>query len=192
MQVITLKVGVLETNCYILAAGSKAAVIDPGDDGVKILDWLKRRQLEVQYIFNTHGHHDHILANGTLGRFAKKSIYIHPADEQRMEKDYSTLPLNDGEHFEFAHHKISVIHTPGHTPGSVSFLVDGNLFCGDLLFKQSIGRTDFAEASPPDMIESLKKVARLDPQTNVYPGHGAKTTIGDELNENPFLLELDL
>jgi len=192
MQVITLRVGILETNCYILATDNKAVVIDPGDDGDKILEWLKKRRLEVQYIFNTHGHYDHVLANGQLGRFAKKSIYIHPADEQRLEKDYSTLPLNDGEHFHFADHKISVIHTPGHTPGSVSFLVDGNLFCGDLLFKQSIGRTDFPEASPRDMVESLKKVARLDPQTNVYPGHGPKTTIADELNENPFLLELDL
>jgi len=187
MEIITLPVGLLETNCYILAADEQAVVIDPGGDAQKIIAELKKQQLQVQYIFNTHGHYDHVLANGEITAFTGKNIYIHPEDEAMIEKDCGTLPLSDNQEFDFANSKILVVHTPGHTLGSVSFLIDGNLFCGDLLFKQSVGRTDFLESSPKDMAESLKKIAKLDLQTNVYPGHGPKTTIGYEKENNPYL-----
>lgn len=204
MQIITLKVGPLETNCYILAVDGKAAVIDPGGDSEEIISQLTTHKLTVDYILNTHGHHDHVLANPEIAAFAKKDIHIHPADEHLLqasqsiflmpaaEKDYATKPLADKQKLDLAGEEILVMYTPGHTKGSVSFLVSGNLFCGDLLFKQSIGRTDLEGSSPKDMIESLKKVMNLDRQTKIYPGHGGLTTIGAEIDNNPFIVELNL
>lgn len=204
MDITTLPVGPLETNCYILVIDGTAAVIDPGGDPDIIIKHLQTKQVQVDYIFNTHGHHDHVLANDDIASFTDKKVHIHPDDEYLLkdgqgflevlptEINYSTLPLNEGQVYYLGDSQILVMHTPGHTKGSVSFLVAGNLFCGDLLFKQSIGRTDLDGSSPEDMIESLKRVMKLDKETKVYPGHGPTTSIGEEVNNNPYVLELNI
>lgn len=204
MEIVRLPVGSLETNCYIIAVDNSAAVIDPGGDPDVIISELEKRNLNVGLILNTHGHHDHVLANSEIAKYAGKIVYIHPADEFFLsdgqgflglpvaEKDYQTSALEDGQTLDLADNKIQVIHTPGHTPGSISFLISGNLFCGDLIFKQSIGRTDLEGSSPEEMIKSLQKIMKLDKGTVVYPGHGLQTTIGAEVHNNPFLLELNL
>ncbi len=204
MDIKTLKVGPLEANCYILSNKKEAVVIDPGGDAELIIGELEKRSLKPKFILNTHGHHDHVLANDELSDFANKAIHIHPEDvylltsqlsllpELMLEKNYKTVDLAEGQELEFDDEKILVMHTPGHTKGSVSFLVAGNLFCGDLLFKQSIGRTDLEGSSPEDMIKSLQRVMKMDKKITVYPGHGPSTNIGEEVSKNPFLGELNL
>ncbi len=204
MEIVALAVGPLETNCYIVYENQKAIVVDPGGDADQIIAQISEKNLEVEYIFNTHGHHDHIIANKDISVYAKKAVYVHPDDEYLLsagfpfwgipasEKDYETKPVAGGDQFSFGPYQIEVIHTPGHTKGSVSYLIDGSLFCGDLLFKNSIGRSDFEESSPKDMVSSLKKVLELSDLTAVYPGHGAPTSIAAEKENNPFLSELNI
>lgn len=204
MNIKTLSVGPLDVNCYIVSVGKKTAVIDPGGDAEHIINYLEENDLEVEYVLNTHGHHDHILDNSELSKFSGKSVYIHSDDiylldadqgifpTYRAEKDYPVCNLEDNSSLKLADLEIKVVHTPGHTKGSVCYLIENNLFCGDLLFKQSIGRTDLHGASPRNMLISLKKIMGLDINTIVYPGHGPSTTIEQEIKNNPYLLELNL
>ncbi len=204
MDIKTLIVGPLETNCYILIDGKNAIVIDPGGDAELIIRNIEQNSLKIYHVLNTHGHHDHVLENSEISKYTGKNVEIHPDDAYMLEgdqgilpvltaeKDYKTESLTDGQEIDFNKEKIEVMHTPGHTEGSVSFLVAGNLFCGDLLFNQSIGRTDLDGSSPTDMVHSLKKVMSLAKETVVYPGHGPSTSISDEIRNNPYILELDL
>ena len=204
MEIKTLQVGPLETNCYILKSGNDAVVIDPGGDAEIIIESIEKDDLKVVHVLNTHGHHDHVLANSEISKYAGQAVKIYPEDAYMLsadqgifpilsaEKDYPTEDLTDGQKIDFGGTEIEVFHTPGHTKGSVCFLAAGNLFCGDLLFKQSIGRTDLDGSSPEDMVHSLKKVMKLSKEYVVYPGHGGTTTIADEVRDNPFILELNI
>ncbi|MFC1719355.1 MBL fold metallo-hydrolase [Candidatus Poribacteria bacterium] len=204
MIIQTFSVGPMQANCYILGCeGTRSAlVIDPGDEDARIISALNENKLQLELIVNTHGHVDHIVANEGLKEATSAQLCIHSADADMLvnprenlsffigEQVFSPaadLTLADGDILEVGTLKIEVIHTPGHSQGSICLLVDDCIFTGDLLFAGGIGRYDFPGSSYEDLMNSLKKVMSLDDDLVVYPGHGPATTIGDERRTNPFL-----
>ena len=199
-----LTVGPVEANCYIISCGAdgKAAVIDPGGDGEMILAELDRLNLVVEAVVNTHGHFDHIGANGLLIARTGAPLMIHEADLPflrsasenaafyGMRIEPSTVPsrlLTDGDRIDVGETELTVLHTPGHSPGGISILAGNSIFTGDTLFAGSIGRTDLPGGDMDTLMESVRRILTLDEETTVYPGHGPPTTIGREKRSNPFL-----
>lgn len=197
----TVVVGELETNCYIM--GSKetkeAVIIDPGDDYEKIINVLKGHNLRARYIINTHGHIDHIGADYQFNI----PILIHtddshfltsPEDDvfiffgRRFPPTKPSRLLKDGDKIIVGEMDITVVHTPGHTPGGICLKYDNVLFTGDTLFAGGIGRTDLPGGSSEKLLKSInEKIMALDEDITIYPGHGPASTIGDEKHTNPFL-----
>ncbi|MDQ1329034.1 MAG: hydroxyacylglutathione hydrolase [Candidatus Poribacteria bacterium] len=204
MIVHTLTLGSMQANCYLLECEEthSAIVIDPGDDAEVILDILEKRKLNLEFIINTHGHIDHISANADLKKKTSAKLYIHRLDADMIinpQKNLSSFIgrdisspsadkiLEDGDNLEVGTIILKVIHTPGHSPGSICLLADESVFTGDLLFAGSIGRYDFPGSSYNQIISSLKMIMELDDDLVVYSGHGPITTIGEERNTNPFI-----
>jgi len=201
VNIKTLVVGPLATNCYIVSDGVRgdACIIDPGADPARIKDVLRKEALTPKFIIITHGHGDHIAANRALDI----PIYIHALDGDfladpgknlsRMFMFGITSPkasrlLEDGDVIKLGDIEFKVLHTPGHTPGSISLAADGVVFTGDALFAGSIGRTDLEYGDEHALISSIKeKLLVLSDDTVVYPGHGESSTIGEERSSNPFL-----
>lgn len=207
VHIKTLVLGMMQTNCYIVKApeSKEVVVIDPGDQIDIIEDYLKKNDLECKTILLTHGHFDHILAAEELKSLTGAKIYIHKEEAKflsdpnlnlsaymgnekvSLEPDYL---LNDEEEFSEAGLSWRVLHTPGHTEGSVCYLLKGEeiLFSGDTLFYESVGRSDFPTGNQQTLIESIyNKLMLLDDVIEVYTGHGRPTTIGHERYHNPFL-----
>ena len=204
MIVYTFQLGPMQANCYLLECEEtlSAIVIDPGDEADVILDIISDRKLKLEFIINTHGHIDHISANNDLKKKTSAKLCIHRLDAEIIVdpqknlssfigKPISSLPpdriLEDGDIIESGTIKLKVIHTPGHSPGSICLLADDAIFTGDLLFAGGIGRYDFPGSSYNQIMKSLKKVIELGDDLIVYPGHGFNTTIGEEKESNPFL-----
>ena len=191
MIVKCFAVGWLSTNCYVLGCEEtrEAAVIDPGMETKKeteqILEFIKEKGFRVKYIINTHGHPDHVSGNVALKEATGAPILIH---EKATEHVGADRKLRDGEALQVGNFKLTVLHTPGHTPDGISLLVDDAVFTGDALFAGSIGRTDFAGGSYQELIRSIKtKLMSLPDSFKVYCGHGPSTSIGNEKRYNPFL-----
>ncbi|MGM0608558.1 MAG: MBL fold metallo-hydrolase, partial [Candidatus Muiribacteriota bacterium] len=198
-------VGELDTNCYILfdLENKKAVVIDPGDEGEVIFGEIEAKGCRLEAIINTHGHMDHIGANNFLIEKTSAKLYIHEFDTELLhnpEKNLSTfcgknvvskkadVLLKEGDKIKAGNIELNVLHTPGHSAGSISLFTDKILFSGDTLFKKSIGRTDFINSDFNQILSSIKKkLLTLDGQTIVYPGHGEETTISYEKSNNPFV-----
>jgi hydroxyacylglutathione hydrolase len=198
-------VGPIGANCIILGCEKtlKAVVIDPGDEGDKILEQLTKDKLTLEYIINTHGHFDHVGANKRLKEVTDADILIHKEDApmlghlEEMAKSFGMRMENsppadktiaDGDKISFGEISLNVIHTPGHSPGGVSLHTDGLVVAGDTLFQGSIGRTDLPGGDFNTLISSIKnKLYKLDDKTKVYTGHGPSTEIGLEKKFNPFL-----
>ncbi len=201
----SLPTGPLEVNCYIIGCEKthKAAVIDPGGDVPEILEHLKKHQLEVVMIINTHGHFDHVGGNRQLIEATAAELLIHPDDRQLLDhaKEHAsayglqteaspppTRELVEGEVLSVGELSLQVIHTPGHCPGGICLYVDDCLLVGDTLFAGSIGRTDLPGGDHQLLIAGIKeKLLPLPEKTRVYSGHGPMTTIGEEKQYNPFL-----
>ena len=207
MIVKRFTVGPLGTNCYIVICedSKEAMVIDPGiheDEYETVLDRVIR-DVKVRYIVNTHGHFDHIMGNRVLKEKTGASIMIHRADRAmltdpslnlswmlglRIVSPPTDIFLEDGTTFAVGDYRFKVIHTPGHSRGSISILGDGIVFTGDTLFAGSIGRTDLPGSSFNDLIRSLlDRLMRLPDETKVYPGHGPQSLIGVEKQNNPYI-----
>jgi hydroxyacylglutathione hydrolase len=195
-----------DTNCWLIAAegSDEALVVDPGFQPNQVRAMLDRAGKTPIAVLATHGHYDHI---GSAGAFCGDDIpfYIHEADQLALTdptswgsgfptppapvKDVRTMA--DGDVLDLGGFRFEILHTPGHTPGSVCFKAgDQWLFAGDLVFRGSIGRYDFPNSSGADMERSLRRFLELDDPLPVYPGHGPDTTVGLERRTNPFLLEL--
>lgn len=200
MKIKSMQVGELATNCYILIdeAEKKAAVIDPGDEGGRILAELKGLDARVEYILLTHGHYDHIGAVARLREaLPQAKVYLHKADSRGT--GFHVVPLadqvadlqyyDDGDTLALGSLTIHVIHTPGHTPGGVTLRVGDALFTGDTLFAGSMGRSDFPGGNTQQLFASLKKLARLEGDFQVLPGHDRTTTLDRERRSNVFMLE---
>ena len=197
-------VGEIYTNCYIVADSDskEGVVIDPGADFEKIWKVIEKNGIIVKKIVATHGHYDHLGAVNELRKKTKAEFLIHKEDvifAEHPETNGSALFgdgtvsakadafLKDGDTVKAGKVELKVIHTPGHSPGGICLLTGEELFSGDTLFFNSIGRTDFPNASYEVIMESLAKLMKLPDAVRVYPGHGQYTTIGGERKKNPFL-----
>ncbi len=203
-KIHTLVVGRLQTNCYILESDSTALVIDPGDEPERILRFLSDLKVKPNQIIATHTHFDHVLGVDKIRTTLKIPFLIHRGDLSMLESMQSrvhefmglSVPppprvdrfLADGESISVGQHTVRVLHTPGHSPGSISLASQGYVITGDALFSQSIGRTDLPGGDFDTLIRSITdRLFSLDDDTTVYPGHGPETSIGDEKLTNPFV-----
>ena len=200
MKVKVMQVGPIGTNCYILEDDTtgKAAVIDPGDEAGRILKVLEEDKVEVEYILLTHGHYDHTTTVPELARtFPQAAIYIHKADANGAGSQLFPLAgqveglkyYDEGDTLPLGSLTIQVLHTPGHSPGSVTLKVEDVLFTGDTLFCGSMGRTDLGGGSYEQIMASLKRLGELEGDFHVCPGHDRTSTLDRERKYNPFLLE---
>lgn len=205
-------VGDLSCNCYLVGdpVTHQAMVLDPGDDGGRIEEAVARHGLTVVAIVATHAHFDHILAAEVLRSATGAPFYLHLGDMDLLQwlpaslemflgvQDPPPPPevdnkLKDGDELKVGNHSLQVIHTPGHSPGSICLLAGsdqgGMLFSGDTLFAMSVGRVDLPGGDQEDLVSSIRK--RLFPlgEMPVYPGHGPATTLDRERLGNPFVGE---
>ncbi len=198
MTIHTLALGYLQTNCYIVANGSRCILIDPGDDAQQILAFLNTNGLLPEAILLTHGHFDHVGAAEALVRQTGCALWMHEGDFSCRPEHKNIFPLEgsafpeicfyeDGEQLTPAGLCVSVLHTPGHTWGSVCLCIGDALFSGDTLFQSSIGRTDLPGGDRHWMQSSLQRLKELDKNYTVYPGHGPKTTLDREKRVNPYM-----
>ncbi len=206
MEFLVYTVGPFQVNTYLVidATTKSAVVIDPGGAKERIKDDIDKRGLKVELILLTHGHIDHILEAEELRKELKVPLAVHPADRQLVEAAPQQaaifglgeclaprvgMELFDGQTLAVGGLKIKVLHTPGHSPGSVVFVCGEDAFVGDLIFSGSIGRTDLPGGDYDTLMHSIwKKLAPLGRNMRLHPGHGPATTLGDEMRSNPFLL----
>lgn len=203
MHIEQIVVGDFATNCYIVpgATPGTCVIVDPADGGKALLALLDRLGLRPVAVLLTHGHYDHILAVPDLQeRWPDLPVYCHPLDiskelvEYDMGKTYPTVAafhnvhlLSDGQALTLAGLTVEVLATPGHTPGSVTFRVGDALFTGDTLFCEDIGRTDFEGGDMGAMKTSLARLAALEGDYQVLPGHDETSTLSHEKQHNPYL-----
>jgi len=194
MRITRKIVGSFETNCYILVVGRESIVVDPGGDPQIILDFIEGNKLNLNMYLLTHSHYDHIAGLKVLIEVHKAPIAIHISDVPLLLNPQANLSfamgdpqsykaqrtLVDNDIIRLGGEALKVIHTPGHTPGSISILGGSFLLSGDTLFKSGRGRTDFPGGSEPLLSRSLRRLFELPDDTIVYPGHGEPTTIGAE------------
>ena len=205
MLIKCFTVGSYETNCYIVSDEEtlECAVVDPGADGSTILNYLEEARLTCRAILLTHGHFDHTGAVETLMEETGAPLYMHEADNgvtiggdyYRFSAPEGTRFYKDGDILVLGSLSFTVLETPGHTPGSVTLRLseagsgDQALFTGDTLFRDSCGRTDFPGGSTDEILRSLKRLAALPGDYEVYPGHMGATTLERERNVNLFMLQ---
>ena len=206
MEIKTMQVGALGTNCYIVSCKrtNEAMIIDPGGNTSDMVSYVHAKKLRIKAIVDTHGHADHIAANDDLRNLVDARLYIHEKDSAMLasaEKNLSLFIgrplelraadgfLKEGDTLTIGDITFQVLETPGHTQGGISLYTDkGAVFSGDTLFLESTGRTDFPTGSTSEIIRSIKeKLFLLPDDTKVYPGHNDATTIGHEKKYNPFI-----
>ena len=187
-------VGMLSTNCFIVGDANRgeAIIIDPGlgnaSEAKNILKEIERNNFQIKFIVNTHGHPDHISGNKWMKQAIGASILIHESDAPKLQNPTADKKLREGDLIEFGNIKLRVLHTPGHSEGSIALLNTDTVFVGDTLFAGSIGRYDLPGGSLEELMNSVKKkLLTLPDYVKVYPGHGEATTIGEERKTNPFL-----
>lgn len=192
-------------NCYLVSCEKtkKAAVIDPGSGSQMLIKWIKEHDVEITHIILTHGHYDHIGSVEDLRREFQAKVAIHQDDAEMLNNsvknlasfmgwDFTIPPadilLQDNQVLEIGEKKLQVLHTPGHSPGSICLLLEDGLISGDTLFEGSVGRTDFPGGDMRKLLNSIhQKLMVLNDNTKVYPGHEAATTIGRERMSNPYV-----
>ncbi|MBO3839419.1 MAG: MBL fold metallo-hydrolase [Thermoproteota archaeon] len=200
--------GLLETNCYLVACQEtlSAILIDAGFDeeaeAITVIREIEKRNLKVKYVLNTHWHPDHTAGNEYFREKLGALVIIHKDDAPMLNAGASLLGLKvkphrpdktvtNGDLIEIGKTCLKIIHTPGHTRGSICVLGKGVVFTGDTLFAGSIGRTDFPGGSFEEIMRSIKdKLMTLSEETLVYPGHGPFSSIGKEKRTNPFLKDI--
>lgn len=205
LQVVSLPNGQFAENCYLVAdAGSREAVIvDPGEGAATFLEELRQRDWTLRAIWVTHGHIDHIMGVGAVHRATGAPIHLHPLDRALYDAlprygEWIGVPLDAppapqfdlaaGQVLHVGEYDFAVRFTPGHTPGSVSFLGQGLIFGGDVLFNGSVGRTDLPGGDSATLMNTIQaEFLSLPDSTVVHSGHGPDTTIGIERLTNPFL-----
>lgn len=205
-KIMKLVVGQLQENCFILFDENKDAfVVDPGGSSKNIIEAIEKNSLSIKYILLTHGHFDHVGAVASLVKKYKAPVYLSKEDRAFLESPKEVRAsafgmqieaaevdvfVKEGDEIPFSEGNIKVIETPGHTLGSVCYLFENYLFAGDTLFNGSIGRTDFPESDHSLMVESLKKLKKLDDEIYVLSGHGPESQISYEKMTNPYLRQL--
>ena len=197
-------VGPLQANCYLLADSSsqQAVIIDPGDEVAVLSDMIAQAQAAVTAILCTHGHPDHIGAAVALAEVSNiDKIYLHPAEVEMLSElgvpemtehlGPRLQTYDEGDQLEVGKLAVRVIHTPGHSPGSVCLAVQQMLFTGDTLFDGGVGRTDLPGGSDSQLRASLQRIVKeFPPQTVIYPGHGPTSTLAAQRESNPWIAQL--
>ena len=192
MQIHTLPLGAYQTNTYIVAAADHCVVIDPGFEPETIHRFLLKNSLTADAIFLTHGHFDHVGAVRDLVSRLDCPVYIHEA-ELSLPQALTAGPLHythtygEGDRINIAGLSFRVLHTPGHTPGSVCLITQDAMFSGDTLFYGSCGRTDLPGGDWATIRRSLTRLAQMGEALTVYPGHGESTTLAQEKQYNPYM-----
>jgi glyoxylase-like metal-dependent hydrolase (beta-lactamase superfamily II) len=203
MNPVTLPVGPLEANCYLLGDGTGPCfVVDPGGDAEIILETCRTEGLRPELIVLTHGHMDHMAAAAALKAASGARVLIHEGDREFVENPHPywaqmvggapavrvDAGLEEGQELALGGLTLKVLHTPGHSPGSVCLMGEGVIFTGDTLFAGSVGRTDLPGGSMAVLEQSLQRIiAATRPETIVYPGHGPSSTVAAEIAGNPWL-----
>ena len=200
MKIIKIVTGRLKQNCYLLCDNKMLIIIDPGNDAKKIVNEINKKNLIPLAILNTHAHFDHIGAVDYLKNEYSIPFYLHSKDFRllRSANLYQLVFKGDGKikvpsvdfFFDddssqidnFGKMEFSYIHTPGHTDGSICIRINNNLFTGDTIMKNVIGRSDLPGGNKNKLIESLKKIKDLPKNINIYPGHGKKSILNDEIS----------
>lgn len=200
MKIHTLPLGAYQTNTYVIENEGRCAIIDPGYEPETILDFLSKRNLSADAILLTHGHFDHVGAVEKLVEKTNCKLWMSERDwSQKISPltsyfypiancDFTEVQFcEDGEAIRAAGLTFSVLETPGHTRGSVCYLCNDTMFSGDTLFAGSCGRTDLPGGDWATIQQSLKRLAKLDSNYTVYPGHGNSTTLASEKKYNPYM-----
>lgn len=188
LEIVQIKAGQMENFSYLIYCPQtrRAAAVDPSLAPEHLLEEARRRELTVELLINTHGHRDHTAGNGQVLEKTQAKLAGHSRDVPQAQ-----LPLEDGSTLELGEGRIEVLHTPGHTPGSICLHAGGGLVTGDTLFVTFVGRADMPGSDPEALYRSLQRLAEYPPETRVYPGHdyGPKpvSTIGYEKENNPYL-----
>ena len=202
IRIETVPVGELQANCYVLSREGRedAIVIDPGAEEPAIRLALGQRKIAA--ILLTHGHYDHIGGVAALQQRTGAKIYLYKDEAEfpqnsslnldrqlggRVTPFTADVLLSDGDTFALGESQFTVLHTPGHTEGSCCFLSGDSLFTGDTLFCGSMGRTDFPTGNPQKIMASLRRLAELDGDYDIYPGHGPKSRLSWERENNPYM-----
>ncbi len=206
MKVQMIKVGDMDNNAYLLTdeATGKCAMVDPGFVSDELMNTIEQVKDSLQYILLTHRHYDHILAARTVKEMTGAKICVHPKDacglssasfslakhigvsQQALTPDFTFV---ENDKFKLGESTVFVLHTPGHTVGSVCFLCGDSLITGDTLFRLGQGRTDLPTGNQQQMVLSLKRLADLPGDYKVYPGHGKASSLDIERTCNPFMIE---
>ena len=205
MVVHKLTLSLFAVNNFIIHSpdSSKAILIDACDDYESILEKISELNLDLVYLINTHGHGDHIAGNKEIIKQTGSKLMIHPLDEPYLYDPNLNLSafmgielkspspdrlLNEGDVIELDGIQLNVLHTPGHSPGNITLVSGESAFVGDVIFRESIGRTDFPGSSHQQLIETIQtKIYTLPDDTILYNGHGPETTVGHEKKHNPFV-----
>jgi glyoxylase-like metal-dependent hydrolase (beta-lactamase superfamily II) len=196
-------VGDIDTNCYILGCETTrdCIIVDPGAEPEKIMDAIKKNNLTPRIIVNTHAHADHIGANAALGY----PIYLHEKEAPLLDDPLLNLSgyvgcnvvsppatkfIKEPQTIAVGTYVLTVIDTPGHSPGGISLLADTFVITGDTLFREAVGRTDLPGAHEEELLTSLTKLAKLRKELDVFPGHGSQSTMAHELKHNVWIQRL--
>jgi len=209
MDVRMFTVGPVQENCFLLRrdGSDRALIVDPGDEAPRILSAVEELGVEVEAILLTHTHFDHIGAVAPVAKATGAPVWVPEIEAPVLADPMAWTPpgfgpfegheaehtLGGGETLDLAGFEIDVIHTPGHSPGHVTFSIPDEqaIFSGDVLFQGSVGRVDLPGGDGPTLMETLRSLAEsLPDETRVHPGHMGLTTLGAEKRSNPFLLEL--
>ena len=200
MKILTYKLGVYSTNCYLIydEKSQKAVLIDPAVYDAKIMDVISSKGLSLEYIILTHGHFDHILGANTFREKTGAKIAAHELETEYLENPDKSMSggetisadilLKENDILTFGDISFKVIHTPGHTKGSCCLVCESEkvMFSGDTLFKNGVGRYDLYGGKYNALMESLQKLKSIKEDYKIYPGHGGKTTLDNEIVENPY------
>lgn len=206
MDIFTIQLGGLMANCHIVRTSPETCVaLDIGGDSDFFLKFLNRENLKLDKILLTHGHFDHMCGAEAVRLATGAEVFVHENDADMLSSPEKSLysdiragefcpvtefsTLKDGDTIKDGELSFQVLHTPGHSKGSVCYICDDRIFSGDTLFRGSIGRTDFMGSSVPDMKKSLRKINSLDGDFRIYTGHGESTTLEYERKNNPYILE---
>ncbi len=197
-KIIPFLAGGYESNSYLLVSNNEAALIDAEASATDVISALNREGAKLKYVLLTHGHFDHTISADELRRKTSAKLLIHKCDEEMLTDAQKSVlwlffrkddtvgradeVLVDGDEIDLGDEKIRVLHTSGHSRGSVSYLIGDSLFTGDTLFKNGYGRFDLYGGDPNELLNSLNKLSKLDGDILIYPGHGEGGTIKDAIN----------